>query len=122
MPANRNLFMVSSPVLRQAIITSGMLWFAQDELAVRLAALCEQFYLNRAIEPLTETAELLASLTSPHAQAAGSFYLAMVSFRQGDLINAARLLEATVRMEGAGKYQSASDSISRNHLPTRRRP
>jgi len=98
--------MVSSPVLRQAIIKSGMLRFAQDELAVKLAALCEQFYLNRAIEPLTEAAGLLASLTSPHAQAAGNFYLAMVSFRQGDLINASRLLEATIKTEGSGKYKA----------------
>jgi len=105
MQARNNLFMVS-PLIRQAIITSGALCASSDALANRLAALCEQFYLNRQIEPLTEAAELLASLPSPHARAAGNFYSAMVSFRQGDLARTARLLEATIRTEGAGKYKA----------------
>jgi hypothetical protein len=102
----RNTLFIVSPLIRQAIITSGALCASGDALANRLAALCEQFYLNRQIEPLTEAAELLASLPSPHARAAGNFYSAMVSFRQGDLARTARLLEATIRTEGAGKYKA----------------
>jgi len=68
--------------------------------------LAEQFYLSRAIEPLAEAAELLISLPDNRAQAAGRFYLAMRSFRQGDLAQAARLLESVAGIETAPRYRA----------------
>lgn len=96
MHAKNNLFIVS-PLIRQAIIAS----VAQDELAVKLAALCEQFYLNRQIEQLTEAAELLVSLPHQWAQAAGTYYLALRYIRQGEHAKAARLLESVISSEAA---------------------
>jgi tetratricopeptide (TPR) repeat protein len=83
-----------------------MLRFAQDELAVRLAALCEQFYLNRAIEPLTEAAELLASLPGKRAQAAGRYYQALVHIRQGEHEEAVTLLESVASCEATPKFRA----------------
>jgi len=106
MPAKNNLFMVSSPVLRQAIITRGMLRFAQDELAVRLAAICEQFYLNRAMEPLAEAAQLLMGLPGERARAAGRYYQALVHIRQGEHGEAVTLLESVASCEAAPKFRA----------------
>lgn len=83
-----------------------MLRFAQDELAVRLAAICEQFYLNRAMEPLTEAAELLMGLPGERARAAGRYYQALVHIRQGDHGEAVTLLESVASCEAAPKFRA----------------
>ena len=79
---------------------------ASDELASRLAALCEQFYLNRQIEQLTEAAELLVSLPGERAQAVGKFYLATHAARQGDLATAINLLESVAGCEATPRYRA----------------
>ena len=106
MQARNNLFTVSSPLLRQVIIKSGMMGAASDELASRLAALCEQFYLNRQIEQLTEAAELLVSLPGESAQAVGRFYLATPAAKQGDLATAINLLESVAGCKATPRYRA----------------
>ena len=79
---------------------------ASDELASRLAALAEALYTNRAVEPLREAADLLASLPEPRAKAAGLFYQAMCECIAGTDEKAEPLLRAVIGMNCAPKYQA----------------
>jgi len=106
MQARNNLFISSSPLLRQAIIRSGRMRAASDELASRLAAIAEGLYTSRAVEPLREAAELLAGLPEPRAKAAGLFYQAMCECIAGSDERAEPLLRAVAGMDCAPRFQA----------------